>query len=218
MQNFTFLSVTNTSVLKVDHKKVVMENIKATHPLQLVDLDYLTIAVTEGGKDAQVLIITDHFTWYVQALVTSSQNAKCIAQALLDQFIVHSDLIESIVSDQGQNFEKDLISELCKLAKVWTLHTTPYHPQTNGKCECFNHILINMVGTLPPNEKSSLRDVITVLVQAYNCTKITAMGFSPSICCMAKNPGCQLAYTLEPKGQTQMQLSALNWCNSCRKD
>ena len=61
-----------------------MENIQATHPLQLVHLDYLTIVVTEGRKDIHVLIITDHFTRYVQVLVISSQTAKCMAQALLD--------------------------------------------------------------------------------------------------------------------------------------
>ena len=45
-----------------------MENIQATHPLQLVHLDYLTIKVTEGGKDVHILMITDHFMPYGQAL------------------------------------------------------------------------------------------------------------------------------------------------------
>ena len=49
-----------------------MENIMAAHLLQLVHLDYLTIEATEGGKDVPVLIITDHFTRYAQALVPSS--------------------------------------------------------------------------------------------------------------------------------------------------
>ena len=54
---------------------------------------------------------------YTQALLTSSQTAKCTAQALWDQFEIYYGLPEGIVSDQGQNFESDLISELCKLAK-----------------------------------------------------------------------------------------------------
>ena len=61
-----------------------MENIQTTHLLQLVHLDYLMIEATEGGKDVHVLIITDHFMRYAQALVTSSQTAKCTAQALWD--------------------------------------------------------------------------------------------------------------------------------------
>ena len=95
-----------------------MENIQATYLLQLVHKDYLTIEMTEGGKDVHVLIITDHFMRYVQALVMSSQSATCTAQALWNEFVVHYGLPESIMYDQGQNFESDLISELCKLAKV----------------------------------------------------------------------------------------------------
>ena len=55
---------------------------------------------------------------YAQALVTSSQTAKCTAQALWNWFVVHYGLPESIISNQGQNFKSDLISELCKLANV----------------------------------------------------------------------------------------------------
>ena len=74
-----------------------------------------------------MLIITDHFMRYAQALVTSSQSAKCMAHPLWDWFVVLYGLPESIISDQDQNFKSVLISELCKLAKVWKLllaHTT----------------------------------------------------------------------------------------------
>ena len=75
--------------------------IQATHLLQIIHLDYLTFEATDGGKDVHVLIITDHFMQYTQPLVTSSQIAKCTAQALWDQFIVHNGLPECIVSDHG---------------------------------------------------------------------------------------------------------------------
>ena len=52
-------------------------------------LDYLTIEVTVGEKDVHVLIITDHFMRYAQALVTSSQTAKYTDQDLWDPFVVH---------------------------------------------------------------------------------------------------------------------------------
>ena len=155
-----------------------MENIQATYPLQIVHLDYLTTEMTEGGKDVHMIIITDHFMRYAQTLLTSSQTAKCTEQTVWDQFIFHYGLPECIIFDQGQNFESDLISELCKLAKVWKLHISPYHPQTNGQCEWFNSTLINMLGTLPLNKKSSWRDMIPMLVHVYNCTRSTATGFS----------------------------------------
>ena len=116
---------------------------------------------------------------YAQVLVTSSQTARCTAQAVWDQFVIHYGLPESIIWDQGQNFESDLVLQLYKLAKVWKLHTSPFHPQMNGQCEQFNYTLINMLGTLPPNKKFSWRDMVPTLVHAYNCTRSTAMGFSP---------------------------------------
>ena len=98
---------------------------------------------------------------------------------LWDQFIVHYGLQKGIISDQGQNFRSDLISELCKLAKVWKLHTSLYHPQTTRQCEWFNGTLINMLGTLPPNKKSSWRVMVPTLVHVYNHTISTATGCSP---------------------------------------
>ena len=94
-----------------------MKNIQATHFLQLIHLDYLRDEVTESGKDVHLLIITDHFMWYTEAVVTSLHTAKFRAQALWDTFMVNYGISESIVSDQSQNFESNFMAELCKLPK-----------------------------------------------------------------------------------------------------
>ena len=39
-------------------------------PLELVHMDYLTIQAMEGGKDIHILVITDHFTRYAQAILS----------------------------------------------------------------------------------------------------------------------------------------------------
>ena len=154
-----------------------MENIQAIHLPQLVHLDNLTIKATKGGRDAHMSIITDHFKRYAQDLVTSLQTARCTALSLWDQSVVHYGLPESVNSDEGQNFEIELISELSKVAKLWKLCTHLYHPQTNGQCEWFNHALINIQGTL--HKASSCRDMVLTLVDAHNCTRSTDTGFSP---------------------------------------
>ena len=50
-------------------------SIMATHPLQLIHMDFLTIESGMTGKDVNILIVTDHFTSYVQAFITPSQTA-----------------------------------------------------------------------------------------------------------------------------------------------
>ena len=109
-----------------------MENIDATCPMELVHMDYFTIEANEGGKDVHILVITDHFTCYAQAIVTSSQTANCTAQNLWDKLIVHYGLPEKFLTDQGCNFESDLLKELCELAQVKKIRMSSYYPQTNG--------------------------------------------------------------------------------------
>ena len=126
-----------------------------------------------------MLIITNHFTRYAQAHITSSQKAQVVAKILWDHFFVHYGFPEKILSDQGQNFESLLISELCKLTQIKKHRTTPYRPEGNGSCERFNRTLISMVGTLPEDFKSKWPQHISTLTYAYNCTCSNATGFSP---------------------------------------
>ena len=85
---------------KARQPKVPLENIMATHSLELVHLDYLCL---EPGKDLEenVLVITDHFTRYAQVYVTRTQVAQTMAKTLWDKFIVHYGLPKKILMDQG---------------------------------------------------------------------------------------------------------------------
>ena len=86
---------------------------------------------------------------------------------------------EKILTDQGKSFENNLIKKLCELAQVKKLHTSPYHPEANGQCECFNATLINMLETLPVHAKRNWQEWIATLTYAYNCTVSSVTGFSP---------------------------------------
>ena len=106
-----------------------LESIVATHPLGLVHLDYLYLEPRKGLEE-NVLVVTDHFTRYAQVYVT--QTAHTTAKTLWDQVIFHYGLPEKILSDQGWNFESQLLADLCKLIGMQKIWTSPYYPQTNS--------------------------------------------------------------------------------------
>ena len=136
---------------KVKQPRALMENIVATHTLELVHLDYLCLE-TRKGKEENILVVMDHFTHYAQAYVTQSQMALMKAKALWDNFIIHYRLPGKILSDQGRNFERKFIANLCRLMGTKKLSSCPYHPQISDQCERFNSTLISMLGTLPPKQ------------------------------------------------------------------
>ena len=174
--------------------------ILASYPLELVHIDFLTIESGKDSKDINVLIITDHFTKFAQAFVTQSQTASVVARVLWDKYFMNYGLPTKLLSDQGRNFESELIAELCKLSKVKKLRTTPYRPQGNGQCERFNSTLISMLGTLPPEAKYNWPEQVATLVHAYNCTKSTATSFSPHYLMFGRHP--QLPIDIEFGVQT----------------
>ena len=85
---------------KVRQPKASLKNIMVTHPLELVHLDYLCLEPGKGLDD-NVLVVTDHFTRYVQAYVTRTQTTQMTAKTLWDKFIVHYGLPKKILTDQG---------------------------------------------------------------------------------------------------------------------
>ena len=164
-----------------------LQPIHVTQPLELVHIDYLSLEPSKGNIE-DVLVITDHFTRYALAYPSKTQTAQATARILWDNFICHYGFPEKFISDQGRNFESDLIKELCKIAGVKKLHTTPYHPQGNGQCERFNSTLCNMLGTLSEEEKSDWKSYLGCMTHAYNCTKHASTTYSPYYLMFGRHP------------------------------
>ena len=167
--------------------KAPLVNIVTTQPLELVCMDFLTLEMSKGGFQ-NILVVTDHFTHYAQAYPTRNQTARTTAEVFFKEFIVHYGIPKRIHSDQGANFESQLIKELCRLMGIEKSRTTPYHPQCNGACERFNRTLLNMLGTLQPEQKPDWKCHVGPLVHAYNCTRHDTTGFSPYFLMFGRHP------------------------------
>lgn len=176
-----------------------LESIKTTQPLELVCIDFLTVEKSMGYEN--ILVITDHFTKYSQAIPTRNQTAKTTAKALFDNFIVHYGIPKTIHSDQGRNFESSIIKELCMILGINRSRTTPYHPMGNGITERFNRTLIQMLSTLSEDKKHKWKEHIAGLVHAYNCTKHASTGYSPYFLMYGREPRLAVDVCLGLVGQ-----------------
>ena len=172
-----------------------LQPIVANQPMELVHMDFLSIEPSKGNIE-NVLVITDHFTRYAQAYPSKTQTAQATAKMLWENFIRHYGFPEKFLSDQGRNFESELISELCKLAQVEKVHTTPYHPMTNGQCERFNSTLCNMLGTLPEKEKADWKAHLSSMTHAYNCTQHPSTTYSPYFLMFGRQPRLPIDFEL----------------------
>ena len=167
-----------------------MVSVDATYPLQLVHMDFLQIGSKrqDKGRAIYVLVITDHFTRYAKAYVTTNQTAQTVAKTFLEQFVVHYGWPEKILTDQARDFEGKVFKRICQEALIKKLRTTPYHPQGNGQPERFNRTLLSMLGTLPVRSKKRWQHWVATLTHAYNCSRSRVTGFSPYFLMYGREP------------------------------
>ena len=88
-----------------------------------------------------ILVISDYFTRWAEAIGLPNQEAAIVAQALMSEWICRYGAPESIHTDQGRNFESKLFSEHCSLLDTHKTRTTPYHPQSDRLVERLNRTL-----------------------------------------------------------------------------
>ena len=67
-----------------------MHSIESLYPMEIVHIDFLVIGSKKDiNKEINVLVITDHFTRYAQAFVTTSQTVHTVAITLYEKYLVH---------------------------------------------------------------------------------------------------------------------------------
>ena len=174
----------------------------ATAPGDLYHVDFTKISAPTGSdlkKDADVMVITDHFTRFAQAYVCENQSAEESAGALFTHINMFG-VPARILTDQGKNFESALMKALCTKLGIKKLRTSPAHPQTNGQVERFNRTLFNMLKKLEPEKLPNWDQWLTKLVNAYNCTRNSATGYSPYFLFFGRRPRLELdrQFPLQP--------------------
>ena len=183
-------------------------SITSSQPLELVCMDFLTLETSKGGYQ-HILVITDHFTRYAQAIPTKNMTAKTTAEVFFNNFVVHYGIPKRIHSDQGANFESRLLKELCNILGVEKSRTTSYHPMGNGMCERFNRTLLDMLGTLQPDQKKNWKQFVAPLVHAYNCIRHESTNQSPFLLMFGREPRLpiDLAFGIETNKPHESLLS-----------
>ena len=92
---------------------------------------------------------------------TRDQKASTVAQVLFQEWFLRYGVPVRIHSDQGRNFESQVIQNLCKLYGIKKSRTTPYHPEGNAQCERFNRTLHELAQNITTREKEKMANLST---------------------------------------------------------
>ena len=115
-----------------------------------------------------------------------NQKAERIVKILQDKVFTLVGPPQQLHSDQGQNFESHILSELCKAFQVTKSHTTPYYPMGDGLVERMNRSLLNLLQTF--TQQGDWEQHLQLLLFVYCTTKHSSTGLSPYEVIFGFNP------------------------------
>ena len=160
-------------------------NITSTAPMELVCIE--KIEKSKGGQE-NIIVITDHYSQYAQAIPTRNEKASTTAKSLYENFFLHYGFLAVLHSDKGANFESNVIRKLCEIAGIKKSRTTPYHPMGNGMVERYNKTLLNMLGTLSEDQKTDWKSYVSTLTHAYNAAEHESTGYAQIFLMFGRHP------------------------------
>ena len=124
-------------------------------------------------------MVCDYFTKYTEAYPLTDKTARSVADALMDKWLPTFGFPLFLHSDQGKEFDNEMVHKLSELLGTVKTKTTPYHPRSDGLVERFNRTLLAMLAMFVSREHDNWDDLLPFMMLAYNTTVHTSTGFTP---------------------------------------
>ena len=133
----------------------------------------------QGNK--YILVMVDQFTKWIEIHAIPEISAVTTAKVSVDQFFSRFGTPLQIHTDQGKNFDGNVMKALCDLFRTTKTHTTPYHPSSNGQVEVFNHIILQLICCFQKNKDRNWDHDLQLLAGAIQGMKNQNTGFSANM-------------------------------------
>ena len=137
------------------------------------------MTLASKSKAKYILVISDLYTKYVVTVPLKDMTATTVANAIVEEWIMRYGAPDVLHTDQGTNFNSDLMHDICRLFMIDKTRTTPYHPQGFGQVERFNRVIADTISKYCA-EKPHLWDTYLPYVTfVYNTTLHRTIGTTP---------------------------------------
>ena len=161
--------------------KAPYQSLLAGHPHEVVAIDFVgPMSSPTSRNNVYLLVMVDYFTRYAEAIPLPDRQASTVARAIFTEWISRHGIMEVLHSDQAQEFESDLLAEICTLLHIKKSRSSPFHPEGNSVCERLNGTLLSILKPCMLDHPDDWDTLIPNVLMAYRSTRHSSTGFTPN--------------------------------------
>ncbi|KAL5701100.1 hypothetical protein ACHQM5_026475 [Ranunculus cassubicifolius] len=146
---------------------------------QAITMDFVEGLPMSGGKNV-ILVVVDRFSRYAHFLLLKHPfSASTVAALFVDHIFKLHGLPQSIISDRGSVFISQFWAKVFELLGTKLLHSTSYHPQTDGLTERVNQCLETYLRCMSSANPTKWASWIPLAEWWYNTSYHSALQSTP---------------------------------------
>ncbi|CAC5422836.1 unnamed protein product [Mytilus coruscus] len=149
-------------------------------PMERVALDIFVPLPLTKRSNKYILVISDLFTKWTEAIALPNQESLSICTAFIDHFVTKFGAPLQLHSDQGRNFQADIFQRMCKLLGIHKTRTTSFRPQSNGGVERFNRTLASMLSMYCKQNQDQWDQYLQQVMMAYRSSVHASTSRTPN--------------------------------------
>ena len=137
------------------------------------------VTLAKKSRARYILVMSDLFTKYAITVALEDITAATVANAIIDEWIMNFGAPDVIHTDQGLNFNSELMRDICRIFMIEKTRTTQYHPQGNGQGERFNKVIADTLSKKFAEKPQEWDVSLPYITFVYNTTVHRTIGATP---------------------------------------
>jgi hypothetical protein len=147
-----------------------------------------------------IIVMTDAFSKFVMLDAIKEKTAQAVAKSFFNKWISTFSTPDFIITDNGREFDNQVIKILTNEFEIGHIKTTSYHPQTNSQCERFNRTLLGYLRNYVGEDTLNWEDQLKYAQISYNTQIHASTGQCPHFLMFLEDP--QLPFSTLTKRTT----------------
>jgi transposase InsO family protein len=180
-----------------------MQQMNVGAPMERLGIDLCGPFPTSNGN-RYILTSICYFTEWAEAVPIPNKEAHTVARALVEHVYTRFGTPLQQLSDQGREFDNNLMHEICRLLHVDKVRTTSYRPNTNGQVERLHRSINAMIGKMIGENQKTWTEILPLVMSAYRAAIHSATGYSANYLTLGREVNTPLDLWLQAPNAEQL--------------